>query len=255
MPLTLLTVPCLSDNYAYLVHDTASGRTAVVDVPEVAAIEAAAADQGWTITDIWITHHHDDHIGGVDALRASTGAQVLGAAADAHRLPALDQAVADGETFSFGDADVHVMDVSGHTIGHIALYIPSAKLAFTADSLMGLGCGRLFEGTPAQMWDSLSKLAALPGDTLICSGHEYSVGNAKFAVTVDPQNPDLAERVADIETKRAANQPTIPTLLDLELRTNPFLRAADTNIRAHLTLEGAADVDVFTEVRKRKDSF
>lgn len=255
MSLTLLTVPCLSDNYAYLIHDDQTFRTAVVDVPEVEPILKAATEAGWEITDIWITHHHHDHIGGVDSLRAITEAHVTGARADLHRLPLLDTAVSPGDRFEFGGEMVDVLDVSGHTLGHIAYVIPGANLAFTGDSLMGLGCGRLFEGTPAQMWDSLSRLAALPDDTIICSGHEYTQSNARFALTIEPENPDLVARAASIEIKRAKDLPTIPSELGLEKRTNPFLRAHLPSLKAALDLSGTPDAEVFAEIRRRKDSF
>lgn len=253
MTLQLVTIPCLKDNYAYLVHDAASGETAVVDVPDTAPILAELAARGWALTDILITHHHDDHIQGVDALRAATGAMVVGNAADAHRLPRLDLALSDGLTFTLGAEVCHVIDVPGHTIGHIAFHFPTAKLAFTADSLMAMGCGRLFEGTPAQMWASLSKLAALPPDTLICSGHEYTAANARFAATLEPGNPALISRIAAITSARAAGQPTVPSLLSLELATNPFLRAPA--LKATLGLPNATDAEIFAEIRARKDKF
>ncbi|WP_172331563.1 hydroxyacylglutathione hydrolase [Mangrovicoccus sp. HB161399] len=255
MPLTLVTVPCLSDNYAYLVHDAASGATAVIDVPETGPVEKALAAHGWELSDIWITHHHHDHIGGVDALRNATGARVTGAKADAHRLPQLDAAVEPGGSFAFGGETVEVIDVSGHTVGHIAFHLPGSALAFTGDSLMGLGCGRLFEGDPAMMWDSLCRLRGLPGDTLICSGHEYSQSNARFAVTIEPGNAALAERAADIDAKRAAGEATVPVALTLEKETNPFLRADLPALKAALDMAEAPDAAVFGEIRRRKDSF
>lgn len=253
MPLEIVTVPCRTDNYAFLLHDAASGVTALVDVPEVAPIRAALAERGWQLADILITHHHFDHVDGVDELRAETGAQVTGAAADAHRLPRLDRAVAEGDRVAVGSVEGRVLDVSGHTLGHIAYVFPGA--AFTADSLMALGCGRLFEGDPATMWGSLCKLAALPPETLICSGHEYTEANGRFALTVDPDNAALQERVADVARARAAGRPTVPSTLALELATNPFLRAADPAIRRQLGLTGADDVEVFAEIRRRKDTF
>ncbi|NHX28308.1 hydroxyacylglutathione hydrolase, partial [Escherichia coli] len=162
--------------------------------PEEAPISAALAERGWRLTDILITHHHYDHTDAVDALRAATGARVVGAAADAHRLPALDLAVAEGDPLTVCGESVQVIEVHGHTIGHIAFYLPDTGAAFTADSLMALGCGRLFEGDADTMWASLSKLAALPADTVICSGHEYTQSNAKFALTIEPDNPDLISR-------------------------------------------------------------
>ena len=253
MPLELITIPCLTDNYAYLLHNPATGQTALVDAPQAAPIQAVLEARGWRLTDLLITHHHGDHIDAVAALRG--GARVIGAGADAHRLPPLDLAVAGGDTISICGDEVRVIDVPGHTVGHIAFHLPASGYAFTADSLMGLGCGRLFEGTPAQMWDSLSRLAALPPDTLICSGHEYTQSNGRFALTVDPGNTALADRVAAIAASRAAGRPTIPVSLALELATNPFLRAADPAIAARVGLPGAPAVDVFAEVRRRKDDF
>jgi hydroxyacylglutathione hydrolase len=255
MPLTLVTIPCLSDNYAYLVHDAATGDTAVIDVPEAEPVLAALKREGWALTDILITHHHSDHIGGVDQLRAATGAKVSGAAADAHRLPALDVALHEGDHLTVGTSTASVLDVSGHSLGHIAFYFADSDLAFTGDSLMALGCGRLFEGTPAQMWTSLNKLAALPDQTRICSGHDYSRGNTAFALTIEPANHALDERVAYMAEDRAANRPMAIVPLSVELATNPFLRANDTGIKALLGMSKASDVEVFTEIRHRKDVF
>lgn len=253
MPLEIVTIPCLKDNYAFLAHDPATGATACVDVPEAAPILAALAQRGWRLAEIFLTHHHWDHIDGVADLVAATGARVTGAAADAHRLPPLDRAVAEGDSVSIGAVAGRVIDVSGHSVGHIALAFPGA--VFTGDSLMALGCGRLFEGTPAQMWDSLSKLAALPPDTLVCSGHEYTQSNARFAMTIEPGNPALISRVGRIEDARSAGGPTVPSVLAEELATNPFLRAHLPEIKAALGMETAGDAAVFAEIRGRKDRF
>lgn len=255
MPLKIVTVPCLSDNYAYLIHVPLSGLTALVDAPEAAPIEKALEDQGWNLDFILITHHHADHIDAVDTLRQKYGASVIGAQADAHRLPALDLQVADGMAFSLGQTGVQVLDVSGHTNGHVAYYLPSAKAVFSADSLMALGCGRLFEGTPDQMFNSLTRLAALPADTMVYSGHEYTESNGKFAKTVDPDNPALQDRIEEVAAARRANQPTVPSLLAEERATNPFLRADDPAIQANLDMIGLPASEVFAEIRRRKDNF
>lgn len=255
MPLELVTIPALSDNYTYLLHDSKSGDTACIDVPEATPILKALSDRKWTLTDIWLTHHHHDHIGGVDDLLKHYDAKVTGAAADRHRLPSLNHEVVDGDAFEFGGEVVDIFDVSGHTEGHIAFVLKGSQYAFTADSLMALGCGRLFEGTAAQMWDSLQKLAALAPETLICSGHEYTQANARFAITVDPDNPDLKDRIQRINLALDRNEPTVPSTLADELSTNPFLRAADPAIQAQLDMTGAKPVDVFAEIRARKDRF
>ncbi len=255
MPLDLVTVPCLSDNYAYLIHDAATGATACIDVPEAAPILAALAERDWKLSHILITHHHHDHVGGVAALAGATGARVIGAAADAHRLPPLDEAVAEGDTVRVGMAEGRVLDVSGHTVGHVAFHFADSALVFTADSLMALGCGRLFEGDAATMWRSLSKLAALPPDTLVCSGHEYTAANARFALSIEPGNPALVARAAAIEAARAEGRPTVPSLLSEELATNPFLRAATPEVRAAVGLPDGPDAAVFAAVRARKDRF
>lgn len=255
MALQIAAVPCLKDNYAWLAHDAATEATAVVDVPEAAPILSALARRGWRASHILITHHHDDHIAGVKALAGATGARVIGAAADAHRLPRLDQAVAEGDLVRIGMDEGRVIAVPGHTSGHVAFHFPGSKVAFTADSLMPCGCGRVFEGTPAQMWQSLSKLMALPPDTLVCPGHEYTAANIRFALTVDGGNPALAARAARVAALRDRGEPTVPATLAEELATNPFLRAADPAIRAGLGLTGATDVDVFAALRAMKDRF
>ncbi|MDX5384132.1 MAG: hydroxyacylglutathione hydrolase [Rhodobacterales bacterium] len=255
MPLEIVTIPCLKDNYAFLAHDKATGQTAVVDVPEAAPIVAALKQRGWTLSHVLLTHHHWDHVDGLAALLADHPATVIGAAADAHRLPPLDIAVREGDRITIGSDTGRVIDVSGHTLGHIAFHFPDSAVVFTADSLMALGCGRLFEGTPAQMYESLSKLAALPPETLVCSGHEYTASNAKFALTIEPGNAALISRVEKIETARAQGRPTVPSLLSTERATNPFLRSDSPEIQANLGLSGADPVTVFTEVRRRKDSF
>ncbi|MEM7317488.1 MAG: hydroxyacylglutathione hydrolase [Pseudomonadota bacterium] len=255
MPLEILTVPCLSDNYAFLLHAPQSGLTVLVDAPEAAPIEQVLKSHGWTLDQIWLTHHHWDHVDGVEELRQRHGASVVGAKADRHRLPPLDLEVDDGTVFSVSREDVHVMDVSGHTVGHIAFYLPDSKVVFTADSLMALGCGRLFEGSAQQMWTSLSKLAALPDETLVCSGHEYTQANGKFAETIEPGNAELQTRIAEIAQARATGTPTVPSTLALEKATNPFLRAAEPEIQEKLGLKGEDPATVFAEIRLRKDNF
>ena len=256
MPLEIVTVPCLSDNYAFLAHDAETGATALVDVPEAAPILAALDARGWSLSHVLITHHHDDHVQGLgEILARHPDAKVVGHAKDAKRLPDLDIALNDGDTITVGGSTGTVMDVSGHTIGHIAYHFPDSAAAFTADSLMALGCGRVFEGTMPMMWVSLSRLAALPDDTTIYSGHEYTEANGRFALSVDGENPALLARMEDIRAARAKGEPTVPSALALEKATNPFLRATAPEMAAGLGMAGADPAEVFAEVRRRKDRF
>ncbi|MEM9969411.1 MAG: hydroxyacylglutathione hydrolase [Pseudomonadota bacterium] len=255
MALEIVTVACLSDNYAFLAHDTETDETAVVDVPEAKPIIEALAERSWAASKVFLTHHHADHVQGLADILAKHPATVIGAAADAHRLPPLDIEVREGDSVTIGRQSGTVIDVSGHTIGHVAFHFPDSAVIFTGDSLMACGCGRVFEGTKPQMWASLKKLAVLPPETMICSGHEYTAANAQFAVTVDPDNQSLKSRVEQISAARAAGRYTVPSTLELELETNPFLRPDDPSIQAHLGMTGAPASDVFTEIRTRKDHF
>jgi hydroxyacylglutathione hydrolase len=253
MALTLVTIPCLADNYAFLLHDSESGQTAVVDVPEAGPVLAEMAKRGWTLTHVLLTHHHSDHIDGVAQVVAATGASVTGAAADAHRLPPLTHAVREGMQVALGAHLARVIDVPGHTVGHIAYVFDG--YAFTGDSLMAGGCGRLIEGTPAQMWDSLQKLAALPDETLICSGHEYTASNLRFAQSIDGANPALLGRIEKVAKARAEGRATVPSKLSGEKATNIFLRAGDPAIKGAIGMASASDAEVFAVLRERKNRF
>ncbi|TCL08130.1 hydroxyacylglutathione hydrolase [Shimia isoporae] len=255
MPQTIVTIPCLADNYAFLIHDAASGDTALVDAPEPGPILEELANRGWRLSHVLLTHHHWDHVDGLAGILEKHPAKVVGASADAERLPPLDVSLSEGDTLIIGGEAAQIIDVSGHTMGHIAFYFPDTGVVFTADSLMALGCGRLFEGPPEVMFDSLAKLAALPPQTIVCSGHEYTESNAKFAITVDPDNPALKQRVEKIRADRAANIPTVPSILSDELATNPFLRGHDPSVQAAVGMQGADPVEVFAEIRRRKDNF
>ncbi len=246
---------CLGDNYGVLVHDPESGSTASIDAPEAEPILAALEEKGWSLSHVLVTHHHADHTGGIPALKARYGAVVVGNAADASRIPGIEVRVEDGETFEFAGHEVRVFDSSGHTVGHITYYFPGDGVAFAGDTLFTLGCGRVFEGTMAQMWASLDKFRDLPGETVVYCGHEYTQANARFALSVDPDNAALRTRAEHIDALRAAGRPTVPTTIAEELETNPFLRPDDPAIRAHLGMVDASDADVFAEIRRRKDSF
>lgn len=255
MPLDIQTVPCLSDNYAYILRDTATGTVAIVDVPEAAPLIAALAARALTPDLILITHHHDDHIQGVEELRTKYGCKVVGGKADSHRLPDLDRAVADGDTVMVGESEGHVLDVSGHTVGHIAFHFPGSDAVFSADSLMALGCGRLFEGDGPMMWASMQKFLNMPDSTIVYSGHEYTQSNAKFALSIEADNAQLTARAARIDEARARDMPTVPSSLAEEKATNPFLRAHIASVKEAVGMPDADDAAVFTEVRKRKDNF
>jgi len=255
MPVEVVVLNARSDNYAYLVRDEATGKVASIDAPEERAIARALDERGWGLDQIWITHHHGDHTEAVDALRDRYGATVIGHVNDRARLPALDRELSEGETVALGQTTARVIDVSGHTIGHIAYVLDDDHVAFTADSLMALGCGRVFEGTHAMMWESLSKLMALPGETLIYSGHNYGQANGRFALTIEPENANLIARIERIKAADKAGDPIVPVTLAEELATNPFLRAREPGVKTALGMAGADDAAVFAEIRRRKDNF
>ncbi|MCY4199722.1 MAG: hydroxyacylglutathione hydrolase [Gammaproteobacteria bacterium] len=253
--LEILQIPCLQDNYGYLIHAPQAQLTAAIDTPDASAINDALDSRGWALTHILNTHHHFDHTGGNESLKAQWGCKIVGPAADRSRIPGIDTALADGDVYDFGGHHASVFDVPGHTRGHIAYHFADDGVAFVGDTLFALGCGRLFEGTPAQMWTSLEKLLALPDATRVYCAHEYTEANARFALTVDPQNDALRDRAVKISEMRARGEPTVPTSIGLERRTNPFLRPSSESLRRTLDMLDASDVEVFAEVRARKDRF
>ncbi|OWV93085.1 hydroxyacylglutathione hydrolase [Rhizobium sp. R72] len=254
-PLDLDVFLCRTDNFGVLVHDPETGLTASIDAPDAGAVEKAAIRRGWTISHIFNTHHHTDHVEGNLALKEQYGCEIIGPINEAVAIPGLDKTMADGDTFLFGDHAIQVIETPGHTAGHICYHFVDDKLLFAADTLFALGCGRLFERPAADMWHSLQKLAVLPDETAIYFGHEYTLSNARFALTIDPDNQRLISRAAEIEALRAENKFTIPTTLALEKETNPFLRAADPAIRRNLLMETKTNEEVFAEIRRRKDNF
>jgi hydroxyacylglutathione hydrolase len=245
---------CRSDNYGVLIHDPASGETASIDAPEAAAIERALAEKGWRLTHLLVTHHHGDHVEGIAELKAKWGCTVVGNAADAARIPGIDQTVAPGDTYDFSGHRAHIIDTPGHTVGHIAWHFADDQVLFSGDTMFSLGCGRVFEGTFEGMWSSLAKLKALPSETAVYCGHEYTQSNARFALAINPDNQALVERARKVDELRSRGAPTLPTTIGLERRTNPFLRPDDPAIRRRLKLEGASDAEVFAEIRRRKDA-
>jgi hydroxyacylglutathione hydrolase len=245
--------PCLDDNYGFLAHDTETGATATIDTPDAEAILREADAKGWRITDIWNTHWHPDHAGGNAVIKERTGALVTGPAEVERIGPAPDRIVTEGATVSLGAVSARVLDVGGHTLGHIAYVFDDARVAFVGDTIFALGCGRMFEGTPPQFWASLQKLAALPDDVTLYCAHEYTQANARFALHVDPENAALKARAAEIDRLRAAGKPTVPTTLSAEKATNPFLRAP--LLAAAGVAPGAPAWEAFASIRKQKDNF
>lgn len=244
---------CRSDNFGVLVRDRGTGTVMLVDAPEERAIVAAIERTGWTPSLLLVTHHHRDHVEANLALKDRYGLKIVGPKAEAAKIPGIDETVAEGSTVAFGGQPVETLETPGHTAGHVSYHLPQSGVAFTADTLFALGCGRLFEGTPATMLASLKKLAALPRETVVYCGHEYTLSNARFALTIDPTNSALKERAKRIEALRAEDRPTLPTTIGEELATNPFLRWHDPTIRRNLGLQEASDEAVFAEIRKRKD--
>ena len=251
--ITVHQFPCLDDNYGFLVHDTVSGETACIDTPDADEYLRQAAAKGWKITAIWNTHWHPDHAGGNEAIKAATGCTVTAPADDAGKIAGVDRTVDQGDTVSLGAFTAQVINVGGHTMGHIAYYLPEAGVAFVGDALFALGCGRMFEGTAPQFWASLSRLKELPEQTICYCAHEYTASNARFAVHADPENAALADYAADIAKARAADQPTVPFMLKRELETNPFLRADDAALQARWG--GGDAVSTFAALREAKNSF
>ena len=233
--------PCLNDNYGFLLVEPQSGLCATIDTPDGAEIDKQLQARGLKLTHILNTHHHPDHVGGNMFLKEKYGAQIIGPKADAKRIPGIDIALADGDIFKFGEYDIHLIHTPGHTLGHCAYYVPDEASLFVGDTIFVMGCGRLFEGTPAQMFTSMAKLAKLPSETKIYCAHEYTLSNAEFAMTIEPNNLDLQTAVKTAKSRRAQNQPTVPTTIATELNTNPFMRAATA--------------ERLGEIRKAKDRF
>jgi hydroxyacylglutathione hydrolase len=255
MPLIVELVPCLTDNYAYLLYDPADRLCAVVDPSEPEPVKSALTARDLKLTHILNTHHHFDHTGGNLPLKEEFGAVVVGPENDRDRIPALDVGVSEGAPWQFGAHTARILEIPAHTRAHIAFVFDDQRIAFTGDTLFAMGCGRLFEGTPKMMWSSLSKLMQLPDDTRIYCGHEYTLSNGRFALTLEPNNRDLHARMREVEQLRAQSHPTIPSTMALEKRTNPFLRPDSPEIRHTLEMENADDVSVFAEIRRRKDVF
>lgn len=253
--LEIYQFPTRSDNYGVLIHDSASGATAAVDAPEAEPIFAALKAKGWDLTEILITHHHADHTAGVAALKKKTGCTVYGPAREAGLIPGLDVEVREGDTVTVGGASAEVIDTPGHTRGHVSYYFPQDTAAFVGDTLFSVGCGKLLEGDAPTMWASLSKLAALPPETAVYCGHEYTGANCRFALTIEPENQALQARAVDVAENDANGRPSLPTTIGQELATNPFLRASSPEIQSRLGVEGQPLDVVFGEVRKAKDRF
>lgn len=246
---------CRSDNFGVLIRGQRSGLVALIDAPEEKAILDAIERTGWKPSLILVTHHHTDHVEANLALKERFGLKIVGPKAEAQKIPGIDEVVEDGDSFDFDGEPVEVIATPGHTAGHVSYYFPQSGVVFTGDTLFAMGCGRLFECTPDVMLDSLSKLARLPAATKVYCGHEYTLSNARFAVTVDPENAALARRLEAVERLRSENLPTLPTTIGEELETNPFLRWDDPGIRRTLGMEDASGSDVFAEIRGRKDRF
>ena len=248
-------IPTRSDNYVYLLRESSSGNAAVIDPSDAEPVLETLDMFGWNLTHILATHHHNDHVGGVPEIKEKTGCIVVGPKADRDRIPMIDVEVADGDTFKFCDAEAKIWDVPGHTAGHIAYWFAESQALFSGDTLFALGCGRVFEGTHEQMYESISKFSEVPDETWIYCAHEYTSANVKFALHVDPDNAALQAYAKQIGQRRDAGVSTIPSLMGVERRTNPFLRAGDPALAKVLGMEGSSPVEVFAEIRTQKDNF
>jgi hydroxyacylglutathione hydrolase len=247
--------PCLKDNFGVLIHDPASGATAAIDAPEAAPVEAALQKTGWRLSDILVTHHHADHTAGIGELKSHHKCRVVAPRAEAARIAHVDETVGEGDTVRVGGLAGRVIDTPGHTAGHISYFFPADKLAFVGDTLFSIGCGRVIEGNPEMMWQSLLKLRGLPDDTQFYCGHEYTDANIRFAKTVEPNNKALAARAEEVKKLLAAGKPTIPATIGAEKTANPFLRADDAEVAKSIGLAGSPAWQVFAEIRERKNRF
>jgi hydroxyacylglutathione hydrolase len=244
--------PCLSDNFGVLIH-APGGATAAIDVPDAKPVMAALKAKAWKLSHIFTTHHHADHTAGNLEVKAATGCTIIGPRAEAAKIPGIDTEVGQGDTFRFGEHEVRVLDTPGHTAGHISYWIPSASVAFVGDTLFAVGCGRVIEGDAKMMWNSLQKLIALPKETAVYCGHEYTQTNVRFALTIEPDNAVLQKRAKEVDALRAAGKATLPTRMDLELETNPFLRPSVPAIQQRLGMVGKPEWQIFGEIRERKN--
>ncbi len=256
MAMSLHQFLCLTDNYGVLAHDPGTGATASIDAPEAGPILAALKEKGWTLTHLLITHHHADHVQGAPELKAKfPSLTIIGPAKEAARIPVLDTLVGEGDTVRVGSLAAKVIETPGHTLGQVNYHFEDEAVAFCGDTLFSLGCGRAFEAPYAVMWSSLVKLAALPGETEVYCGHEYTQANGRFAITIEPDNPVLKARVEEVARLRAEKRPTLPTTIAAELAANPFLRAEKPAVQAAVAMLGADPAEVFAELRARKDRF
>ena len=253
--LTILQIPVLNDNYIYLLHDPVSGETAAVDPAVAQPVLAVLAQKSWQLTYILNTHHHPDHVGGNPELKQKTGCTIIAAVSDQHRIPGFDRGVVDGDVITLGKHSAKIISTPGHTSGHVVYHFADDNALFCGDTLFVMGCGRLFEGTAEQMWHSLQKLKALPASTQIYCAHEYTQANGRFALTVEPDNRQLQQRMEIINQLRAKHLPTVPSTIEQELATNPFFREDSLALQKTINKANNTPVEVFTEIRLLKDHF
>jgi hydroxyacylglutathione hydrolase len=253
--LTILQIPVLTDNYIYLIHDLVSGETAVVDPALAQPVLDVLDKKNWRLTYILNTHHHWDHVGGNLELKQKTGCKIIAGQSDQDRIPGIDAGVSEDDVISLGSHTARVISTPGHTSGHVVYYFSKDGALFCGDTLFVMGCGRLFEGTPEQMWNSLQKLKALPSSTRIYCTHEYTQANSRFALSVEPDNSQLQQKIIEVQQLRAVNKPTVPSTIEQERATNPFFRVDCISVQKALGLEMQSPVCVFAELRKRKDTF
>jgi hydroxyacylglutathione hydrolase len=251
----IIQLPVLNDNYIYLIHEPVSGKTAVVDPAVALPVLDTLSNKGWTLDYIFNTHHHWDHVGANLELKEKTGCQILASEADQSRIPGIDKGLKQGDEINLGNQVVTVIETPGHTLGHIIYHFPNSNALFCGDTLFSMGCGRLFEGSAEQMWHSLQQLKELPKETQIYCTHEYTLANGKFALTIEPDNQHLQQRVLQVKQLRELKKPTVPSTLEQELATNPFLRENSPEIQKSIAMTGQPMIEVFRKIRALKDSF